>query len=90
MTKLSVTNQTAVLTLTDPTSGKVASVNTTLRFVVLDFTFKKQPVLEQRLGIYRQGQKVGEVKVTGPERRGNIVADLVAGEAQVGDEVRPE
>ena len=32
--------------------------------------------------------KVGEVKITGPERDNNIVADLVTGEAQVGSEVR--
>jgi hypothetical protein len=32
--------------------------------------------------------KVGEVKVTGPQREDNIVADLAAGEAEVGDEAR--
>jgi hypothetical protein len=78
------------LTIADATVGKVASVNPVLRFVVLDFILKKMPVLEQRMGVYRQAQKVGEVKITGPERGGNIVADLLMGEAQVGDEVRPE
>jgi hypothetical protein len=88
--KLSVTNENAVLTVTDATGGRVASVNPVLRFVVVDFILKKMPVIDQRLGVYRQGQKVGEVRITGPERGGNIVADLVVGEAQVGDEVRPE
>jgi hypothetical protein len=45
-------------------------------------------VPEQRLNLYRRGLRVGEVKVTGPQREDNIVADLVAGEAEVGDEVR--
>jgi hypothetical protein len=42
----------------------------------------------QSLNLYRRGLKVGEVKVTGPQREDNIVADLVAGEAGVGDEAR--
>ena len=45
---------------------------------------------EQRLNLYRRGLKVGEVKVTGPAREDNIVADLVAGEAEVGDEARSQ
>jgi hypothetical protein len=69
-------------------SGKVAAVNTGLRFAVLDFYLAQLPAIEQRLGVYRQGQKVGEVKISGPARDHNIVADITAGEAQVGDEVR--
>ncbi len=34
--------------------------------------------------------KVGEVKITGPQQDNNIVADLVTGEAQVGDDVRDQ
>jgi hypothetical protein len=86
----SITNENGVLTLTNPLHGRVASVNVNLRFVVLDFALKQLPAIEQRLGVYREGLKVGEVKVTGPERGGNIVADLVAGEVRVGDEVRPD
>jgi sulfur relay (sulfurtransferase) complex TusBCD TusD component (DsrE family) len=48
------------------------------------------PKLEQTLFLYRDGMKVGEVKITGPQRENNIVADLVAGEAQVGSEVRDQ
>ena len=59
-----------------------------IRCVVLNFPLGRMAVVEQHLGVYRQGQKVGEVKVTGPQREDNIVADLVAGEAQVGDETR--
>jgi hypothetical protein len=34
--------------------------------------------------------KAGEVKISGPQRDNNIVADLVNGDAQVGDEVRDQ
>jgi hypothetical protein len=48
------------------------------------------PALQQRLGLYRANAKVGEVKISGPQRDNNIVADIIAGECQIGDEVRPE
>ena len=70
--------------------GKVAVVNTPARFVVLNFPLGKMAAVDQRLNLYRRGLKVGEVKVTGPQREDNIVADLVAGEAEVGDEARSQ
>lgn len=87
---LTITNGTRIITLSQAVSGKVATVNTSLRFVVLNFTLNRPPELQQKLSVYRGSLKVGEVKVTGPEMNGNIVADLTAGEAQAGDEVRPE
>ena len=71
-------------------SGRVIAQNAPLRYVVLEFFLTSLPAVDQRMGIYRDGQKVGEAKVTGPARDRNIVADLTAGEAKVGDEVRPE
>jgi hypothetical protein len=71
----------------DSLTGKVASVNPTLRFVVLDFPLRRMPALDQRLNIYRGGQKVGEVKVTGPSLNTTIAGDLLSGDAQIGDEV---
>lgn len=68
--------------------GKVALVNGTARFVVLNFPLGKMAPAEQHLNLYRRGAKVGEVKVTGPQRADNIVADLVSGEAEIGDEAR--
>ena len=68
--------------------GKVARFNSEGRFVVLNFPIGHLPAEAQRLNVYRQGLKVGEVKITGPQRDDNIVADLLAGEAQEGDEVR--
>lgn len=68
--------------------GNVTAYNTAGRFVVLDFPVGRMPMVEQVLFIYRQGLKVGEVRVTGPERDHNTIADLISGEAQKGDEVR--
>ena len=71
-------------------AGLIASVNPDLRFVVIDFSSSQLPKIEQRLGVYRQRQKVGEVKISGPEVSQIIAADLINGEAKVGDEVRPD
>lgn len=68
--------------------GKVASVNASLHFVVLNFPVGRMAAVEQQLGLYRQGQKIGEVKVTGPQQDDNIIADVLSGEAEAGDEVR--
>jgi hypothetical protein len=78
------------VTLDEAVMGTVVSVNPTLRFLVMDFPVRKLPVLEQRLNVYRNGQKVGEVKVTGPGRDTTIAGDILVGEAQVGDEVRED
>ena len=83
-------NQKSTLAPTLQLTGKVASVNSELRFVVLDFSVGDMPGINQRLGVYRAGQKVAQVKVTGPQSDTNIVADVIEGEAQVGDEVRQE
>ena len=86
----SATNQTLIVTPENALVGKVALVNATARFVVLNFPLGKMAAVDQRLNLYRRGLKVGEVKVTGPQQADNIVADLVAGEADVGDEARSQ
>jgi hypothetical protein len=48
------------------------------------------PPLEKRLNVYRNGLKVGEVRVTGPQRDNNTVADIIAGDCQPGDQVRED
>ena len=78
------------VTLDEAVLGTVVSVNPALRFLVMDFPVRKLPVLEQRLNVYRNGQKVGEVKVTGPGRDTTIAGDIMVGEVQVGDEVRED
>ena len=71
-------------------TARVVSYNASGRFVVLSFPPGQMPKLEQSLFLYRGGMKVGEVKITGPQRENNIVADLVTGEASVGSEVRDQ
>ena len=68
--------------------GKIVRVNASLRFVVLNFPIGRMATVEQQFNIYRQGAKVGAAKVTGPQQDDNIIADIVEGEAEVGDEVR--
>lgn len=71
-------------------SGRVISVNTELRFVVLDFSLNPAPAAEQRLGLYRENVKVGELRITRWSSGSNVVANIVAGEAKIGDEAREE
>lgn len=77
-----------VITPETGVTGKITMVNPEGRFVVLTFPIGQMPALERRLNVYRRGLKVGEVKITGPQREDNVVADLLAGEAHAGDEVR--
>lgn len=66
----------------------VVSVNNVGRFVVLNFPAGNLPRVPQTLYLYRAGLKIGAVKITGPQQGDNIVADLVSGEARVGDTAR--
>jgi hypothetical protein len=79
-----------IVTPDNSLSARVASYNATGRFVVLSFPVGQMPRMDQSLFLYRAGLKVGEVKITGPQRDNNIAADLVAGEAQTGDEAREQ
>ena len=87
---ISRTNATPITVTPAPGTvyGKVAHVNPTARFVVLTYPLGKLPPIEKRLSVYRNGMKVAELKVTGPARDQNTVADITAGEAQPGDEAR--
>jgi len=79
---------TLIVTPGSSLAGKVARYNDAGRFVVLEFSAGRMPAPEQRLSVYRDGLKVGELKVTGPQRDNHVVADVTNGEAQAGDEVR--
>jgi hypothetical protein len=57
---------------------------------VIDFAPNPLPKVDQRLGVYRQGQKVGEVKISRQANNSIVAADITQGEAQTGDEVRPD
>lgn len=79
-----------VVTSHDAPLGVVMSVNPGLRFAVVDFGLGRVPSDGERFGVYRDKQKVGELKINGPREETNTVGDITAGEARPGDEVRPE
>ncbi len=81
---------TMIITPDTSLAGKVYSYNESGRYVVLSFPVGRMPAMGRSLFIYRNGLKTGEVKVTGPQRDTNTVADLVTGDAQAGDEVRDQ
>jgi hypothetical protein len=68
--------------------GKVVKVNSTARFVVINFPLGRMPAIGQGLSVYRTGLKQGELRITGPQLDDNIIADLSAGDARPGDDVR--
>jgi hypothetical protein len=70
--------------------AKVVRYNSVGRFVVLGFPPGQMPQIGQTLSVYRAGLKVGEVKITGPQRDNDIVADLTTGDAESGDDVREQ
>lgn len=82
--------QPAPIVTPDPTLvGRVLQVNTRSRYVIVNFPVGTSPSASQILGVYRDGVKVGEVRIDERWRRDDtMVADLLAGEAQVGDAVR--
>ena len=73
-----------------PSTGVVARVHPPLRFVVLDYALTHLPGIDQILFLYRKGQRVAKVKVTGPVRGQTVAADILEGVAVEGDEVRAE
>ena len=81
-------DEKVIVTAESGLAGKVIKMNLEGRFVILNFPIGHLPALEQRFNVYRRGLKVGEVKITGPQMDDDIVADVVNGEAQAGDEVR--
>jgi len=70
--------------------GRVEMVNLEGRFVVLSFPAGHVPPAGQSWRINHRGLKIGRVKITGPQRLIDTVADIVEGEANVGDDAEPE
>lgn len=79
-----------IVTPANSLSGRVVRVNPNMRFVVIAFPVGQMPGLDQRMTVFRSGMKVGEVRITGPQRDDKIVADLMSGNAADGDEVRSQ
>lgn len=70
--------------------GNVVKINTDARFVVIAFEPGTVPSAGKHMNIYRNGVKVGEVNITGPQQENDIVADIVSGDIQIHDEARAD
>ncbi len=79
-----------IITPDNSLAGKVISYDAAGHFVVLSFPAGRMPAVGRTLFLYRGGLKTGEVKISGPQREDNIVADVVSGDAQPGDEARDQ
>jgi len=82
------TQQQLIVTPENVMVGKVKRVNPTARFVVLSFPVGRLPAPDEQFSVYRGGLKVGEIKITNQQLNEYIVADIIDGEAEEGDEVR--
>jgi hypothetical protein len=80
----------SIVTPDNSLTARVAAYNSAGRFAVLSFPVGRMPNMDQTLFLYRAGLKVGEVKITGPQRDNDVVADLITGTAEAGDEVRDQ
>ena len=87
---ISTTAPEPIVTPDTSLSAKVVRYNSTGRFVVLSFPVGQMAQVGQTFFIYRAGMKVGEVRITGPQRDNDIVADLTTGDAEAGDDVREQ
>jgi hypothetical protein len=68
--------------------ARIASVNPELGFVVIDFASQTMPAPGTQVTIYRGSKRVGAVRITQPTHPPLATADIVDGEARVGDEAR--
>jgi len=71
-------------------SGRVLLVNTPLKYIVAEGAVGRLPAAEQVLNAYRDGQRVGEVRVSKPARGANFTADITQGDVRVGDTLRSD
>ena len=70
--------------------GRVERVQSQLRFVVVDFRLDAPPQPDQPMAVYRDGQRVAELKSGYIRRETTVSADIISGEPREGDEVRVE
>ena len=78
-----------IVTPSNAITARVMSVRRDAGFVVLHFPIGAVPGSGRRLSVYRGGLKVAEVTVCDLKPIDfNVVPDILAGECQVGDEVR--
>lgn len=78
----------AKATMLLPASGRIHSVSPVAPFVVVDYILGGMPPLQSTLDVFRAGQKVGQIRLSGPEQNGFVAADILNGILQIDDEVR--
>jgi hypothetical protein len=71
-----------------PPAARIVSLNSEHDFVVIDFTSQMIPEVGTTVSIYRNGKRVGAVRITEPVRAQFATADIMEGEVHVGDEAR--
>lgn len=86
----SSTSSAPIVTPDTSLSAKVVKFNSVGRFVVLSFPVGQMPEVGQTFFLYQAGVKVGQVKITGPQKDNDTVADLTDGVAQEGNDVRDQ
>jgi hypothetical protein len=69
-------------------AARIVSLNSEHEFVVIDFMSRVVPAAGTRVNVYRNGKRVGAVRITEPVRAQFATADIVEGEVHVGDEAR--
>jgi len=82
------THDKIIITQEPTLVGTVVRVNESPRFAVLNFPVGTLPGIGQHLNTYRQGLKIGEIRITGPQLDDNVIADVTDGSVQVGDTIR--
>jgi hypothetical protein len=85
-------NTNLVITPASSLVGRVFSVNTQAKFVVVTFPIGQLPANDTRFSVFHAGMKVGEIRITIPPAPigDGVSADIITGSAQEGDEVRTE
>lgn len=84
------TNSVPVIRPLDGSVGRIVRVQSALRFVVVDYRLNQPPAPEQRLAVYREGVRIGELKAGYIRRETTVSADILSGDPQEGDEVRAD
>ena len=77
-----------IVTASSSRAGRISLVNGSARYVVVTYSVGELPPRDARLVVFRAGLKVAELKVTDFSRDINAAADIVAGDCEVGDDVR--
>ena len=68
-------------------AGVIVTVNNAVKFVVAKFQYRAVPSVGKVLSVKRNGEKVGQIKVTAPIKPPHATADILDGEIQRGDTV---